>query len=190
MGKLQTKNNRVLDSTLLHNISLRLDKRLFDFKLRYKISNICVLSTLIQVIELFLNWSTASRQLHDYLHDINKCWERIYIVSSPSFLGNDCFFLITWRIENTEVKNVKKFVILINVEKQFCGGFYNWMLSGQKQSSEGKCLKIWLSAFVILCVVTLTKNIVLLHLQSATKNNCTLSLFTPFSFRGPRRHTG
>ena len=73
MGKLQTKNNRVLNSALLHNISLRLDKRLFDFKLRYKISNICVLSTLIQVIELFLNWSTASRRLPDYLHDNNKC---------------------------------------------------------------------------------------------------------------------
>ena len=63
-----------------------LDKYLFDFKLLYKISNICVLSTLIQVNELFFNWSTLSRRLPDYLHDINKCWERIYIVLTTSSL--------------------------------------------------------------------------------------------------------
>ena len=67
-------------------------------------------------------------------------WPLPHYVSSPSFHGNDCFFLITWHIKNTEVKNVKKFVILINVKK-ICGGFYNWILSGQKQSSEGNVWK-------------------------------------------------
>ena len=43
----------------------------------------------------------------------------------------------------------------------------------------------------VRCNADQSKNIVLLHLQSATKKNRTLSLFTPFlSFWGPRRHTG
>ena len=39
------------------------------FKLQYKI----YYQLLSQVIELFLNWSTASRRLPGYLYDNNKC---------------------------------------------------------------------------------------------------------------------
>ena len=118
-----------------HTFKHRLDNHLLDssFNTEYTVSfsesgySIC------------FNWSTVNRRLlvifmiSIIVEKEFYCLDHFLIMSHHHlFLAMIDSFLITWLYPKTEVKNIKK-----------CGGFYNWMFSGQSKAQRGNVWKYY-----------------------------------------------